>query len=342
MPRLQLPFERRTVILGAVRQGLRPAAVLVLALGCGINPAFDVLDAGGSESGGGAAISVFDLRAAWSTPNQVRWVWNVQGEESDFVAYELVIGPSEDEVRERAPTTTVFDGTRNPELGVFILPRTFQALVVEATTTDLMEPDTVYYAQLLARDTAGAESRTNVAVVRTDPSPSYEIVLLAEGDSPGTSIPSTYVVDTAAPYAGTEHFSYVHTCEMATCAENLQRQGLMIDLAEIRQGDYATTAYLEFAVSLQDSIPWWYGGAYLWYGGEDALTTYSGWQIAADGEYRVIQAPLDEFVYPNEPGEEDDELVPYEALEPGVTAFVVGGHWSDGATVRVDEARLKW
>lgn len=325
-----------------MRQGLRPTAALALVLGCGINPDFDVADAGAGESGGGALVEAKNLQSAWSTPNQIRWVWEAEGEESDFVEYELVIGPTEEEVRDRAPSTTVFDSSRNPELGVFILPRTFQALVVEATTTDLLDPDTTYYAQLTVRDTAGAESRTDVAVAHTDSSPQYELVLLAEGDSPGTSVPSTYVVDTTAPYAGTEHFSYVHTCDMPTCAENLQRQGLMIDLSEIRAGDYATTAYLEFAASLEDSIPWWYGGAYLWYGGEDALTTYSGWQIAADGEYRVIQAPLDVFVYPNEAGPEDDVLVPYEALEPGVTAFVVGGHWSDGATVRIDEARIKW
>jgi hypothetical protein len=117
-------------------------------------------------------------------------------------------------VLDRSAATTLFDGTRNPELGVFILPRTFQATVVEATTTDLLAPDTVYYAQLHVRDTAGTASASNVAIGRTNPPPNYEIVLLSEGDSPGYSIPGSYVVDTVAPYAGVEHFSYVHVCGM--------------------------------------------------------------------------------------------------------------------------------
>jgi hypothetical protein len=327
-----------------VRRSLRPTVALGLALGCGLNPEFDPLDGGNSAADGGdAAIAIHELRAAWSTPNQIRWHWDVEGEESDFLAYELVIGPTEEDVIARAPSTTLFDGTRNPELGVFILPRTFQATVVTATTTDLLEPDTTYYAQLLVRDTAGAESTSNVAVARTNPPPLYEIVLLAEGDAPGYSSPTTYVPDTTAPFAGAEHWSYSHTCATEpACWENLQRQGLMFDLSLIREGDFETSAYLEFATSLSGSIPSWYGGAQLWYGDADDLTVYAGWQIAADGQYRVIQAPLDAFVYPGGAGPEDDVPVAYEALAAGVTAFVVGGHWSDGATVRVDEARLRW
>jgi hypothetical protein len=319
----------------------RAATALSLALGCGLNPAFDLLDSGGADSGNGAIV-VHELRAVWSTPNQIRWQWDVAGEEEDFVAYELVVGQSEADVVERAEGTILFDGQRNPELGVLVLPRTFQGLVVTATTTDLLEPDTVYYAQLLARDTSGAESLSNVALARTNPPPSYEIVLLAEGDSPGYSVPSTYVVDTVAPYAGAEHFSYVHTCPEPDCWENLQRQGLAFDLSQIREGDFETTAFLEFATSLQDSIPSWYGGAQLWFGDADDLTVYAGWQLAPNGEYRLIQAPLAAFVYPGGQGVEDDVSLEYPALAAGVTAFVVGGHWSDGATVRVDEARLRW
>lgn len=318
---------------------------VVLALGCGINPAFDELDASGSAEGDTAAsgkIAILDLRALWSTPNQIRWQWDVDGEEADFIAYELVIAKTEGEVTERAATATVFTGECNPELGVFILPRTFQATVVEATTTDLLDPDTTYYAQLVVRDTAGGESLSNVALGRTNSPPNYEIVLLAEGDSPGYSVPSTYVVDNTSPYAGAEHFSYVHSCEMPTCTENLQRQGLMIDLTEIRKGDFETTAYLEFATAIDDSIPSWWGGAYLFYGSVDDVVTYQGWQVAADGEYRLLQAPLNAFVYPGGAGPEDDVLVAYEALAAGVTGFMIGGHWSDGATVRIDEVRLRW
>jgi hypothetical protein len=321
----------------------RPAAIAIwLATGCGMNPAFDPLEGDGDGSAGEGEILIHELFAAWSTPNQIRWQWDVEGEESDFVAYELVIGPTEQDVLGRTVATTLFDATRNPELGEFIVPRTFQALVVEATTTDLLEPDSIYYAQLHVRDTSGTASASNVALARTQPPPSYEIVLLAEGDSPGYSSPASYVVDTVAPFAGAEHFSYVHVCEMPTCAENLQRQGLAIDLAEIREGDFETTAYLEFAASLQDSIPWWYGGAYLFYGGVEKVSTYSGWQMVPDGKYRLIQAPLDAFVYPGEGGVEDDVPVLYEDLAPGVTGFMIGGHWSDGATVRIDEVRIKW
>lgn len=321
----------------------RAAAIATsLALGCGINPAFDPLEGSGDGSGGDGQILLHELSAAWSTPNQIRWVWHVEGEESDFVAYELVIGPTEDDVLARSPATTLFDGARNPELGVFIVPRTFQALVVEATTTDLLAPDTTYWAQLHVRDTAGAMSSSNVAVGRTNPPPNYEIVLLSEGDSPGYSQPASFVVDTVAPYAGVEHFSYVHVCGMPTCSENLQRQGLAIDLAEIREGDFETTAYIEFAASLQDSIPWWYGGVYVFLGGAAEPSTYSGWQMAPDGQYRLIQAPLDAFVYPNEAGPEDDVPLRYDELAPGLSGFMIGGHWSDGATVRIDEVRLRW
>ena len=321
----------------------RSAAIATsFALGCGINPAFDPLEGTGDGSTGDGAILLHELRAAWSTPNQIRWVWEVEGEESDFVAYELVLGPTEQDVLDRSAATTLFDATRNPELGVFIVPRTFQALVVEATTTDLLATDTTYYAQLHVRDTAGTASTSNVAIGRTNPLPNYEIVLLAEGDSPGYSIPASYVVDTVAPYAGAEHFSYVHVCGMPTCSENLQRQDLVIDLAEIRRGDFETTAYVEFAASLQDSIPWWYGGVYFFLGGQESVSTYSGWQMAPDGVYRLIQAPLDAFVYPGEAGPQDDVPMLYEDLAPGLTGFMIGGHWSEGATVRIDEVRIRW
>ncbi|MEM6992292.1 MAG: hypothetical protein AAF721_17405 [Myxococcota bacterium] len=320
---------------------------------CGINPDYDgpvVADTDvaassddGVSSGSGTpndgAITLMEFQSTWATPNQIRWRWQPQGTADDFIAYELVTGPSEADVVQRTAAARIWTSDDNPELGVFNVPRTFVSHVVEASTTVGHPADTEVFAQLTALDSAGEQSVSAVAVARTRPEPVFEIAILGEGEPPGWSSPSSYQLASEQPFAGADHFSYTHTCAEPECWENLQRQDLGIDLSDIRAGDFDTTAFVEVAVAIEDSIPSWWGSIDLWFDPDapEITAQYKGWQLAATAEYQLLQVPLKALR-----SRETESPLTFDLLASGLAGFVVGGHYSDGATIRIDEARLRW
>jgi hypothetical protein len=243
-------------------------------------------------------------------------------------------------VLDETAASVTWTRTQNPELGRYLLPKTGGEEPVRATTTDAHGPDTVVYARLRAIDTAGRATVSNVAAARTTLAPVGEVVVLVEEDPPGYSIPASFQRSDARPYAGQYHYRYLSTCEgQPECWENLRRQDMALDLSAMSEGNYATTAFVEVAVRAQDTDPPWWSQIWLWYDGtcSDCMAIYDGWTLRADGEYHIVQVPLRVF------HRNGDQTVPYdEVATHGLFGVNVGGNWADGATVDIDELRIRW
>ena len=321
------------------RRVVRLAAIALLLAGCEINPAFDPsIPADSGLHPGEAAVEVANLRASWGTPNAIRWDWDAEGEPDALLAYELWVGPTEADVLERSAAARQWTEAENPELGRFLLPRTGGEDPVVFTVTDEHEPDTILHAQLVAIDTAGNQTVSNVAAGRTTQAPVGEIVIMADVDTAGIPIPDDFVLVQERPFAGTSAYRYQEACGgPAECWENLRRQEFAIDLSSVSGGTYATTAYYEVALAVENATTPWWCDLWLWYDGSspDLIAHYDGWTARADGNYRVLQVPLRVFEIGGEP-------VPFEELAKGLYGFSVGCSWTDGAIVRVDELRIRW
>ena len=283
------------------------------------------------------AVQVDNLRATWRTPNTIRWDFDATGDGELLLEYELVVGTSEQDVRDRSGSAVVWTKKDNPELGVFRMPYTGSGDEVVFTTTGELQPATEYHAQLIARDTAGHRSASNVAVGSTLPSARVEVVVMAD-EQPGPHAADGYTLTTERPYAGTHAYAYESNCSADDCWRNLNWHGLDLDLGAMSEGEYRTTAHLEFALALENAGTEYYCSMWLWYGDPDdnsRVAGYHGWTARSDGEYHVVQVPLRAF-------EIDGAPVPYADLAGGLHGVNVGCDWAKGATVRVDEWRIRW
>jgi hypothetical protein len=83
--------------------------------------------------------------------------------------------------------------------------------------------------------------------------------------------------------------------------------------------------------------PWW-STLWLWYtaGCEPCIARLEGWTLRTDGQYHIVQIPLRVL-------ESEHGPVPHEELvEHGLFGFNIGGQWTDGAIIDVDEVRIRW
>jgi hypothetical protein len=298
------------------------------------------------------AVDVVSFKADWSTPNAIRWSWEVSGSEADFHAYELVLGESHEEVAQR---TRVFTGDENPELDRFTLPRTDGEDPVISTITRGLVPDTEYFAQLLVFDTANKmSSSANVAQKRTALAPIDSIEIMADQAPPtlGWVQPMCLTLDDQA-FAGSQAYGYAHRCDrvwndvvqeymvQATCNapqepqpecwENLFLEGMAmpIDASRFTAGAYEA-AYLEFVLRIDDSHhAWWASTGLRPVGFGTALPGFFGITFRASGEYELYQFKL-------------STLLSHEQILAGLETFFVGGAWEDGATIHFDEVFIRW
>ena len=278
------------------------------------------------------AVEVSDLRASWRTPNTIRWDWNATGQGDLLLEYELVVAQSEDDVRDRAGSAVVWTKAENPELGVYRMPYTGSGDQVVFTSTTDLQPQTKYYAQLIARDTAGNRSASNIAVGSTLPPSRVDVVVMADED-PGPTLTKGYALTTERPFAGSHAFKYEATCSPGDCWQNLAWQDLDIDLSAMSEGEFKTTAHMEFALALENGGTEFYCSLWLQYG--DRVASYHGWTARSDGEYHLVQVPLRVF-------EVDGAPLSHADLAAGLTSANVGCDWARGSVVRVDEWRIRW
>lgn len=285
------------------------------------------------------AIQVDALGVAWVTPQQMRWTWTSTGDPEQLRAYELVVATRAEDLSSRSGSAVVWTVAENPELGRYYLPRTDGQSPVRATTTDGLQPSTLYFGQLSAIDVRGKISLSNVASQRTADPPLSSVEIFEDEDTAGYSIPSNMVRSTDRPYRGSHDYRLVSSCDngVAACFMYLRRQGLNLSLAAIPEGSFTTGAYLEVAVAYEGAVPSYFSAVRLWFGESDPMRLYyfNAWTARADGRWRLIQVPLRALR-----DSQDEGTLQYSELSRGLFELAVGGLWSDGATVRIDAIRI--
>lgn len=306
-------------------------------------------------------VVISSLRVAWTTPNSIRWEWDVNDPPPDrFSAYELVVGPTEDDVRSRSPKTTVWDAVKNPELGHFLLQRTGGLDKVVGTITDGHRSQTIHYGQLTAIDNKGLRSSSSIVRALTTYA-GAETPILTDGEcAPGCFyLPSFFKRSQNRPFAGPDSYEATICCDsepdpqkrvcdkVPSCYENLRVSNLQKVIGQggtgFSEGAFATTAFVELAIANGSRIPSSWSEIWIWIGDgtcDDCIWRYSPLSFRADDAYRVIQIPL--RVLRNATTRKT--LTYQELKDQGHKVFSVnvGGGWTPGAKVRVDEVRIHW
>jgi predicted Ser/Thr protein kinase len=283
------------------------------------------------------AIAVGELRAAWATPEHVRWQWRAEGSPDALRAFELTTCPRERDVIDgTGPGCRVFTHRDNPELGHFLLPRTGGVEPVVATTTDGHPPEREVFARLCAIDTAGLRSCTDPAGVLTAVAPVDAITVFDEERPRGFPLPAELELAEDAPFNGARHLQFTSRCATEDCYANLRWQGLDVALDRLGPGSVATTAYLELAVAVDGGSTSWWSQLRLWYGDVpiDDVVHFAPFALRRDGRYRVLQVPL--RVFAGRGGAVVDTSM------TRLHEFGLGGWWPAGAVVRIDDVRIRW
>lgn len=284
------------------------------------------------------ACVVSELTVEWSTERVIAWRWENSGDETRFAAFELVLALSEEDVADRGLTSRVFDSATNPELGFIGLPDTGSDEVFRTMTRGL-EPATEYFARIEAIDAVGLRSVSDVTSGSTMATATNEVVLFSELESSGYFIPVDMVRSDVAPYQGNWHWEWTAICGAAErCFQILRRQDIEISLDALNAVDL-DTAFYEFAISSDSSLPSYWSEARLWAGVEGDHTehphTYGGFTIPFDGSYQLFQIPLRSMI-------EAGASLSSEDLARGLFEFGVGCSWSDSRWGRLDELRIRW
>ena len=295
------------------------------------------------------SVGVHGLAVAWATPNTVRWSWQVHGDVANLLRYELRLAGTRDAVAAGDASARVIGPEQNPELAYATLPNTKAGDLVLGTTAEGLTPGTEYYAQLSATDSRGAVARSEIVATRTPLPPNRSLALYSDARGSGRAWPAVHpeclVESEARPHAGAKHYLYRAACDAqghatcdggtgettAGCWENLVWSDLDLELGKFTPGMF-DAAYLELAVALDGPRPSFWS--------ELSLRTGTGrWVVSAltlraDGAYQVLQLPLRVFAA-------DDRALELADVVP-VRGFEVGGSWSSGSTVRVDEVYLRY
>jgi hypothetical protein len=282
--------------------------------------------------------AVSNLRPEWVTAYSIMWRWEWTGDETAFERFELVVGPSQAAVETRTSGTRVLGPADRPELDHARLPDTGDMNPVERTLADELEPDTDVWAVLVAVDTAGGSRTTAPAMVHTPPAPTAEIVLYADDHPPGSyPIPGELVESTVGPYAGARTNRYDGVCPGGDCFENLRRQDLGIATGALPASAF-DRAFVEVWVANGSATPSYWSDVRLYVGGCGPLEQLYGFApitLRNDDVYHPLQVALSALASPAGP-------LTHATFATGVCGWWVGGRWSLGDPVRIDEVRIRW
>ena len=308
-------------------------------------------DAGTPDAGPPPArIRVIDLHSDWQTPNSLHWRWTIEGDDADFEELRLVIAESEEDVVAQSGTARIVDHTERASLGVYYRLRvTGERDVVDGVITDEHTPDTRYFAQMIAIDNRGNESRSNVAPARTLREPIDGLLLFSDDRPPGYPLPPStdpsplrYVSD--SPYQGTHHLAYEHAAcpdgSSVICFENLRWQDIGAGPLAMSGGTF-TLAYLEMAVSVESTEPSFWSEIGITLDPAEGESGASAWVYKPfvpryDGEYHLVQIPLHVLK------RNGSTLTHERATATTVDGFRFGAIFPIGARARVDEVWIRW
>lgn len=294
-------------------------------------------------------VLVSNLRAAFTTANNVHWRWDVTGDPSDFARYEIVTGPSEQTVRARAPGTRTWRPADNPELGnIRGLDRTLNGDPFDPfTTTDEHAPATPVYAQVHAVDTAGATASSNVVVTQTT-NPTSQTVIFSDADMAGASTPAGFARSTDRPYRGTHCYALKVSCPAgaASCYQKPERARIAVGTGGLDQAAF-DTAFLEFAVSGDAAVSSFYSDVLVQIGGDTCpggaaacRYTWEGWTFPGPDRFRLVQVPL--RVLARASDQKRMTFTDFSAARGQLHAIAFRGTWANGSTARFDEIRVRY
>ncbi len=287
---------------------------------------------GGSGGTGGAScagtITFQNFRAAWATPEVIRWEWEPLSPvtaQDQFKTYEI-------EVTADGEAPKIFDGTTNPELGVFVQPNG-GVDYTQATHTSGLTPGTLYTGLLRAIDTNDCVFASAPTSAPKTIQPKGGAFELYADTSPGNG---AYPFDATEVTAGCRAGGCLRStdCQGSGCWNNMGWSDTAYS-APISAGDFSN-AYVEFYVKSNAATPLWWCDTFFALAPSDFwhLSPYS---VPSDDQFHKIQLPLRWF-------SNGDVQLDYAAFaSTPISQFVfIGAGPTDGSYMWIDDAYLRW
>jgi hypothetical protein len=290
----------------------------------------------GAGDGAPEPFSVGEFRAEWTTPSTIRWAWDSSGEPLAFDGFRLAMAATRAEVEAGAPSCRVISGSENAELADWFLPRSDGPARTTGSTSTGHLPGTSWFARL-EWSSGGDALVSNVASATTLAMPTGQQVIFHDTPPAPYTIPDTFALGSADPYAGTSHYEYESAClGTDSCWENLRFSEMAFDLSSVPEAALTTTAYLEFALAYRgDSASYWSEVFVQLDACASCRYGFVGWSIAADDQYAVYQVPISAL-------RSAGRGIPLSDWRSGLSELRIGGNWSQGGLVRIDEISLYW
>jgi hypothetical protein len=287
-------------------------------------------------------ITVGNLRAAWSTPNSIRWEWDVAGSKDDFGEFQLTVASQPP----GAGGSMTWTSAVNVELGRLYLPNpNGNEDLVTGTITDQHDTDTTYVATLVALDSSGNRSVSNQAQTATTVQLTHTITFFSNATPPGYPLPPPIVVAQGCGISGSACLSYTPSADpmcMAEacspgmcCYENLRWQDLNADTSMITQGSFDQIAYYEFYIASTGKAPSYWADVWLYLNpsGSQKIFTYHPWSYRPDPAFRRVQIPLRAL-------SDGTNLLTHQDLMAGINGFDVGSNWDESGSAYLDEVAI--
>jgi hypothetical protein len=309
-----------------------PLPLIVLFMSCCSPHEFVV----GAGDGAAEPFSVGEFRAEWATPSTIRWAWDSSGEPLVFDGFRLVLAATQAELEAGAPSRRIISMSENAELADWFLPGSDgPARTIGSTSTGHL-PETSWFARL-EWSSEGEAQRSNVASATTQAMPTGQHVIFHDTPPAPYTIPDTFVLGSAVPYAGTSNYEYHSDClGTDSCWENLRFSEMAFDLSSVPEATLTTTAYLEFALAYRGDAASYWSEVFLQFTAcPSCRYGYVGWCIAADDQYAVYQVPISAL-------RSAGRGIPLSDWRSGLSELRIGGNWSQGGLVRIDEISLHW
>jgi hypothetical protein len=311
------------------------------------------------SSGGDGVVRVENLRAAWRTPNSIRWAWTPSAPDNDSLArYELSL------LDTVTGETKIFDPSTSPELGFYFIQRSGGAGPVRGMFTSELTPDREYRAVLVATDTGGRTFTSNTAIGRTQIAPIGRIVIVDEDEPLGYELPGAPCYSFTSgdgAHAGTHYIERVHVCvgpsdeevddtrcepnnaAVPQCWANLRTQETAL-AQDLNENEFEL-AYLEFAIAIEGSAPsyWSHAGAHLLFAdGSRSYPTFEEITFIPERGYVLYQVALDQMSFVHSGSKTPSPITFEDMAGSSFDGYRIGGTFANGARIRVDSVSIRW
>jgi hypothetical protein len=284
-------------------------------------------------------VGMKDFRIGWTTPNSIAWRWDALGNGADFGGYRLHYGRGEGP--NAGSEVIELSSEQNPELGLWEAPYTGDTFLIQLTMAQELEPETLYWARLEARDATGCSYESPIVTATTSQAPPLDQVGLVVFDDAlppnvwtGPAEANDLVkTDPDKAYAGT---SYIEWTSDGTSGENIQIVEYDFPFSTVGE-NIDRSAFLEFAVYLDQSSNSYYSRVFIdgsaptvWRGAR-----LEGFTVKADGQYHLFQIPVRAFSM-DDGGPLYTGADHFQKFGFGCSPFL------SGAVIRLDQIRMRW